>query len=492
MNGILRKFPLPFLLLPLFFVLHGWKENFYYIHFHDISILVLTFVAAALVIFVICLLVFKQKVKAGIYTFILLATFFFFGAIQDFLKNHSFTKEFSRYKYLLPAIFLILLLSFFWLKKTKKSPGGLNYFLSVLLLLYMAADMILLIFLPAEKKQKISASGFSSLSTACTTCPHPDIYFLLFDEYASSPALKQSWNFDNSGFDSALTKRGFHLISGSRSNYNFTSFSMASILNMSYLSGISNVNACSIEDYAMCNDLILNNGVTGYLMNNGYKIINYSIFDLKGEPSLVHQSFLPLKARLITEQTLFNRIKKDLGYILFTGKFRIKWLSDQLIYQSLHNNNLFLQKVKEEARKKKDKPEFIYAHYYMPHPPYYFDSSENEMNVQSIRIETTSQYLQYVSYTNRQILQLADSILKNSISPPVIIIMGDHGFRKSNGTTDHTSFFRNMNAVYLPDKKYKGFYDSLSGVNQFRVLFNTLFHQSFPLLKDATIFLTDQ
>ena len=479
-------------MLPLFFVLHGWKENYYYIQFHDIGILAISFVGAALVIFTICFLILRQKVKAGIYTFILLAIYFFFGAVQDFLNSYSFTKEFSRYKYLLPAIFLVLILSFIWLKRTKKNLYRLNYFFSVLLLLFTAVDIVLLIGLPAEKKQKISASGFSPSTTICTHCPKPDIYFLLFDEYASSSALKQYWSYDNSGFDSSLTKRGFHIIPDSRSNYNFTPFSMASILNMSYLSGIKNVNACSIDDYAMCNNLIRKNGVTGYLMNNGYNIINYSIFDLEGEPSLVHQTFLPLKARLITEQTLFNRLQKDLGHLLLVGKYRIKWLSDKLTYQSLHNNNLFLKKLKEESKKKKEKPEFIYAHFYMPHPPYYFDSSGKEMDVQSLSRRSAPQYLQYVSYTNQQILQLADSILKNSTAPPVIIIMGDHGLRMSSGTTDRNSFFRNMNAVYLPDKKYSGFYDSLSGVNQFRVLFNTLFHQSIPVLKDSTIFLTDQ
>ena len=267
---------------------------------------------------------------------------------------------------------------------------------------------------------------------------------------------------------------------------------MASILNMSYLSGIRNVNACTIDDYAMCNDLILNNAVTGYLMNNGYKIVNHSIFDLKGEPSAVNQSFLPLKARLITEQTLFNRLKRDLGHLLFVGKYRIKWLSDKLIFQNLHNNNNVLRKVKEESEKKKDNPRFIYAHFYMPHFPYYFDSIGKEVDPQFLETKSTQKYLSYVSYTNRQILKLTDSLIKKSISPPVIIIMGDHGYRTNNVTQNKISFFRNMNAVYLPDRNYSGFYDSLSGVNQFRVLFNTLFHQSIPVLKDSTIFLTDQ
>jgi hypothetical protein len=35
-------------------------------------------------------------------------------------------------------------------------------------------------------------------------------------------------------------------------------------------------------------------------------------------------------------------------------------------------------------------------------------------------------------------------------------------------------------------------YDSISGVNQFRVVFNKLFHQHLPLLKDSSTYLKDK
>ena len=493
---IVTHWPLSFLLLPLFFVIHGWKENYYYIHFRDISILAGTFMAAALVIFFISLLFFKNKIKAGVYTFILLAIYFFFGAVQDFLKDHSLTKEVSRYKIILSLIFLFVIVSFIWLKKTKGALQKLNSFLSVLMAAFIFADLITMITLPAEKKERITVASFPKSGEVCKNCNKPDIYFLLFDEYASSAALKEFWNYNNKGLDSTLTARGFHIIKESQSNYNFTPFSMASILNMSYLSGIKDVNACTLEDYTMCDNLIFNNGVTTYLRNSGYNFTNYSIFDINGAPSTVYQSFLPLKARLITEQTLFNRVKKDLGYLLLTGRFKIKSLADKFIYEGLHNNNYFLEKIKEEAAKKKDKPEFIYAHLYMPHPPFYFDSAGAERSIKTLIDENytipASAYLQYVGYTNKRIVEVVDSILKNSSNPPVIIIMGDHGFRNCSQTEDRSCFFRNMNAVYLPDKNYTNFYYSLTGVNQFRVLFNTIFHENFPILKDSTILLTDK
>ncbi len=70
--------------------------------------------------------------------------------------------------------------------------------------------------------------------------------------------------------------------------------------------------------------------------------------------------------------------------------------------------------------------------------------------------------------------------------------MGDHGFRKAANDKDKTHYFENQNAVYFPVNDYHLVYDSVSTVNQFRIIFNTLFRQNFPILKDSTIFLTDK
>jgi phosphoglycerol transferase MdoB-like AlkP superfamily enzyme len=100
-------------------------------------------------------------------------------------------------------------------------------------------------------------------------------------------------------------------------------------------------------------------------------------------------------------------------------------------------------------------------------------------------------YLEYVTYTNIQLKDMINTILDKDPSA-LIIIMGDHGFRKPpvNGSVDH--LFENMNAVYFSDKNYGGLYDSISGVNQFRIIFNKVFNQTFPVLKDSSILLTDK
>ena len=69
------------------------------------------------------------------------------------------------------------------------------------------------------------------------------------------------------------------------------------------------------------------------------------------------------------------------------------------------------------------------------------------------------------------------------------MLMSDHGFHEFSEEVDQKYHFMNLNAVYLPSKNYSGFYDGITPVNQFRVLFNGLFQQKLPMLKDSSIFL---
>ncbi|MEO6219301.1 MAG: sulfatase-like hydrolase/transferase, partial [Ginsengibacter sp.] len=262
-----------------------------------------------------------------------------------------------------------------------------------------------------------------------------------------------------------------------------------------YLKGIT-PNDISIEDYARCNELIKNNAVINFLSLQGYEIVNYSIFELAGSPSLISQDILPLKTKLITDGTLFNRMQKDLGWMLITGKYPIKWLSDKLFYNNMHNNENFLKLLQKSSALPSDIPRFFYGHLFMPHPPFYFDKKGNRKKSEIVYKESkennTDAYLEYVAYTNNKIKELTSAIKGNTKGKAVIILMGDHGFRKATNDGDKTHYFENKNAIYFPERDYHLFYDSVSAVNQFRIVFNTLFHQNFPILKDSTIFLTDK
>ena len=201
--------------------------------------------------------------------------------------------------------------------------------------------------------------------------------------YSSTTALKQTWNYDNSDLDSFLVRKGFRLIPHSRSNYNFTEFSIASMLNMEYLE-IPNPLACTIKDYNRCFELIKSNQVCAILNSIGYEIVNYSIFDLQKNPSPIKEDFLPLKTKLITSQTFIGRFEKDLLYHLLTGPFEIKWMSKNLVFSTYRNNQKIINTVLNDTVNQSRNPRFVYTHIQMPHPPFFFDKDGKIKSPQDI------------------------------------------------------------------------------------------------------------
>jgi len=471
-------------------VFHGFTENYSAIPIIDSLYLLGIYFLATVVIFFISWLFYRNVSKAALFSFLVIAFHFFFGSIQDAIKKILGDVFITRYIFVIPFFLVVFIVAIIALRKWKREPTRVNVYLNILFCLLIALDSVILI-------QKISSgpkkfSSVSSVPITCDSCIKPDIYFLLFDEYSSSSALKELWNFDNTDLDSFLLQKGFSIQPYSKSNYNFTPFSIASTLNMDYLT-IPNSKACTVRDYSECFSVIKKNKTCTDLQGLGYKIVNYSIFDIDKNPSPVTEDFLPLKTKLITSQTFLSRVEKDLLYHLLTGKFEIPWLAKDLIYTTWYNNEKIVNATLKESTAPSDVPRFVYSHIEMPHPPFYYNRNGKQAD-KKVLIEESNKlapasYLEYIPKTNQVIKQLVNSIIQNARKPVVIILMGDHGFRTNQPESFH---FRNQNAVYMSLTNEKWFYPGISNVNQFRVLFNNLFHTSLPLLRDSTIFLVDK
>ena len=474
-------------LVPVFFVLHGFLENFGFVSVREALLLAGIYCTATGLIFLLFYLFYKNILKAALITAYTVGAYLFFGACHDFFLAHiPLLGKYSVSLGILLGLFFILL---FRLKKRTVSNRPV-LLLNLVLLAYVLIDLGLV----TTRFINPPANKLGLMSTRLAYQPvrqteKPDIWFLIFDEYASSLSLEQQYGYHND-LDAWLKEYGFSVQAKSYSNYSYTPASTASILNMSYISGITDSMQLTARDMNYCLELIKNNEVIKFLSRQGYGIENLSGFDLAGNPAPLSETLLPVKTRLITSNTLLARMQKDLGWVFFKGALG-KWLDDP-VQGARYYNGTILQRLNAQAAKQTGHPVFVYGHVYMPHAPFLYDQNGQLRNRQAIltsdSLATPAAYLDYLRFTNTEITRLVTAIRQHTHDKAVIVLMGDHGFRY-HGTQNLRENFQNLNAVYLPGRDYHLFYDSVTCVNQFRIVFNSLFGQSIPLLKDSTIFL---
>ena len=129
----------------------------------------------------------------------------------------------------------------------------------------------------------------------------------------------------------------------------------------------------------------------------------------------------------------------------------------------------------------------------MPHWPYLLDSTGKSTGINFFSNDLPKErkeaaYVQYLAYTNKVMLDLTTRILQQSSGNAVIMLMSDHGFRGIPGKSVCKQVNDNFISVYLPGKDYRLLHDSISNVNIFRSVFNTVLGQRFPQLPDHCIY----
>jgi hypothetical protein len=322
----------------------------------------------------------------------------------------------------------------------------------------------------------------------------PPIYLLVFDEYASSQSLLTRFGFNND-LDLKLKSQGFHIFINSSSNYNFTTFSIASLLNMDYLNNF-NQDKVSHKDYLWAESRIYRNKSIDILERNHYEIHNLSIFDFKNHPSKRSLYLLPNKTLLLRNRTFFRYIFNDLGWHLYRMNIPFVNLWEKRIYNTDKENNDLKILLTEKKTSSSNKQDFFYAHFFMPHPPYFYDKFNKLRPKKEVleEVKTAADpiegYINNIYHTNSVINDLVFQIKRKENNNAIIMILGDHGYRKASGNPG--DYFSNFNAIFLPDHlKIDEYPKEITLVNQMRFIFNLLAEENQPFLKDKMFYLKD-
>ena len=431
----------------------------------------------------------------------------FFGAIKDFFQLTLDLPFVSRYSVLLPLVLvvtIILIRSILKMKDQKKT----NFFLNTLLIIFLLVEGIMLIDINKSyflSKNLLTKSFQIKTDSLPNPSGKPDVYYIVFDSYPGTLFLEEYMNYDNSSFNEELEKKGFHVIKDPKSNYNRTAFSLASSLNFEYLKDIVDNTKITPQYYNRAKLTIKYSAVTEVFKHYNYDFFNLSVFDFSNAPSIRRENFLLMPEKnVLLYNTLPERLKNDLFWNLLVGKYAVPALQKLFARNTSefekaeigrrNFNNTIVDSLMKIPSQNNASPKFIYAHLYLPHPPFFYNEDGKENDLKYV-IEEESQknkelFISYLKYTNNIMLGITDKIINNHGSNSVVILQSDHGFRDyEGGPSFPETFFKNYSAFYFPDRNYSALYDTLSNVNTFPILFNKYFNTRFPMQKDTTVFL---
>src|SRR5689334_14822202 len=274
-------------LLPVFFVWHGYVQNYPLVPGFDAVKLILEYLAIALLLTSLFYFIFKSWRKALLFIFFIMCIQFFFGATHDLLKTWFSNSFIPKYSFSLPLVLGVAIAAFFFVLRTKRSFKTVTRYLSITLVILIAVDLAVLF---SKMISRSKADDVSAAVAGCNDCKKPNIYLIITDEYAGRKELHDIFSFDNSDFETELEKRRFHVVKDPTSNYNFTPYSMASIFDMSYLQGITG-KANDIWNRNKTYETINKNALVSILNSLGYDFINLSLFDFAGKPGISSNEF---------------------------------------------------------------------------------------------------------------------------------------------------------------------------------------------------------
>jgi hypothetical protein len=448
-------------------------------------------VAVALLLFWVLKRLLKDAARASLLLSLGLVLFYSYGHVYNYLEQaQPLGLMLGRHRYLAPLWLLLLAVGAWWILRSVKNPAAVTRVLTT--------SAIVLLLLPLVQITSASVTSYFARQSLPEVAPAgrltpedpehlPDIYLIILDKYARHDVLQASYAFDNRPFLAELERLGFFVAECSQSNYDHTETSLASELNYDFIENLVKV-APQNPDHSLLWPLIKQSAVRQQLAELGYQLVafetGYPWSEIKDADvylrplhgSSILAQMRPFEAMLI-KTTALSLLADSQALLAQTAA----WDADYLHY----NRQLFLLSELEQLPKMTP-PKFVYAHVLVPHEPFVFKADGGLQTDSAFYSEgwglpiddqhDQEGYRNQVTFINRRLIPILETILRESQTPPIILLQSDHGVAPNRNA--------NLGAYYLPGDGKDALYSQITSVNTFRVVFNAYFDGQYPLLPD--------
>jgi hypothetical protein len=320
---------------------------------------------------------------------------------------------------------------------------------------------------------------------------HPDIYLIILDEYANSSVLRERFGFDNRLFENSLRRLGFTVPGVVRSNYVHTLLSLPSLLNFTHLTRLAGELGPEETDPTLPDFLVEHNRTAAFLKAQGYRFL---FFPSQWWISTQHNRNADWEFQAWTGFRLDREATRSDMRRAFVGTTPLGLLRRDYAHDADHVKRT-LAGLEQVAVTRG--PKFVLAHLINPHHPCVLDS-----NCRTLRRMVGARspgwqdaYVDQVQCLNRLLLRVVTTLLQRSSTPPVILLVGDHGtnsLRYSSATSAEAvspaqarERFGAFGAFHLPGDGDRLFADSVTLVNVIPKVLNHYFGAGIPLAPDS-------
>jgi hypothetical protein len=418
----------------------------------------------------------RKAVSASLSAVVFLLLYYLYGWIFRQLADQD---KFSVYHFVLvPVVIAVAFYAGFFIAKIKPFAAGIAQNVLLFLSLFLVAYNVVII-LPVELQRvqfKAAPSPVSSAAkVANTNQKHPDIYYVIFDEYERLDIMKSYFHDpDVDQFTAFLQQNHFFMFTNSRVPTINTQTEMSSRLNLQQYNERSDVNVtlAAINDNKVMK-VLKSYGYTTAALDMAFPKITAD-YQINYDPSQVGGMAVDEFRQTFFDDTLFNA---------FQGYFQDADMSEEkqrdLITYTLDQSATLFDTLPS--------PKFVYAHVLLPHMPFIFDKDGNLLPPQDNY--DWHYYLGQHQYTTKVMEDLITRLLKNADSnnPPVIIVQSDHGARnmirrsKDNNAILMDGYlenypidyaYDNFDAMYLPGMDPVDLSVNMAPINTFVLVLN--------------------
>jgi|TARA_B100001750_G_C15483174_1_gene586758 hypothetical protein len=424
--------------------------------------------------------------KSGLIVSLTIMLFVIYGNLHTFILNSDSQLTFLGGNMIMGTVFLILLIvGIIYFVKTKRILDNANSIANTIGLVMIGILVTSVAIYYYENPVDYSTTYFSDMPSTANNVPiKPDIYLLIFDEYAGNISLKNNFQYDNTDFLKKLESAGFYVPKISYANYPNTGLSIPSTLNMNYLDFLTEELGKDSADMRLPNEFRDNSLVMKVLKLYGYEIISfYGGLGAPGNTNLVSEKLCS-----------YGTVNTDLRKNLVLTYLPITYFNTALLEVHQKEKLDCMFSILPEIKGTDDAPVFAIGHFRLPHEPFIYDSAENEVTGKSG--DDKEAYLEQLIYSNKKILELVDKILENTTRDPVIIVISDHGYRsvidwENPSTEDYIAGFNILAAYHIPNE-IDNLPETISLTNIFRIIFNSYLDTEFEILEDRQMWYTQQ